>query len=68
MNDNYVIKTTDDQYFGGWDRLGQITIKEEKDRDRSIKSLEDRQEKTDRKIDTILEKLNELFTPSKRNP
>ncbi len=33
MNDNYVIKTTDDQYFGGWDRLGQITIKEEKDRD-----------------------------------
>ena len=43
--------------------------KEEKDRDRSIKSLEDRQEKTDRKIDTILEKLNELFTPSqKHNP
>ena len=33
MNDNYVIKTADDQYFGGWDRLGQITIKEEKDRD-----------------------------------
>ena len=33
MNDNYVIKTTDDQYFGGWDRLGQITIKVEKDRD-----------------------------------
>ena len=43
--------------------------KEEKDRDRSIKSLEDRQERTDRKIDTILEKLNELFTPSqKHNP
>ena len=45
-----------------------VLVEGEKDRDRSIKSLEDRQEKTDRKIDTILEKLNELFTPSKRNP
>ncbi len=31
MNDNYVIKTVDNQYFGGWNRLGQITIKEPRD-------------------------------------
>ncbi len=40
--------------------------KEERERDRSIKSLEERQDKTDKKLDTILEKLNELFTPSKK--
>ena len=33
MNDNYIIRTVDDQYFCGWDRLGQITIKEPKDSD-----------------------------------
>ena len=32
MNDNYVIKTVDNEYFGGWNRLGQITIKEPEDR------------------------------------
>ena len=40
--------------------------REEKERDRSIKSLEERQDKTDKKLDTILDKLNELFTPSKK--
>lgn len=40
--------------------------KEEKDRDRSIKSLEERQDKTDKKLDTILEKLDELFAPAKK--
>lgn len=39
---------------------------EEKKRDRTIKSLEERQTATDRKLDTILDKLNELFTPSKK--
>jgi len=43
--------------------------KEEKDRDRSIRSLEERQDKTDKKLDSILDKLNELFTPTKKeNP
>lgn len=40
--------------------------REEKERDRSIKSLEERQDKTDKKLDTILDKLNELFSPSKK--
>lgn len=39
---------------------------EEKKRDRSIKNLEERQTATDRKLDTIIEKLNELFTPTKK--
>lgn len=39
---------------------------EEKQRDRSIKSLEERQTATDKKLDTILDKLNELFTPAKK--
>lgn len=38
--------------------------KEEKERDRSIKSLEERQSKTDKKLDAILEKLNDLFAPA----
>lgn len=42
---------------------------EEKQRDRTIKSLEERQAATDSKLDTIISKLNELFTPSKKtNP
>ena len=40
--------------------------KEEKERDRSIKSLEERQARTDKKLDTILEKINELFAPAKK--
>lgn len=39
---------------------------EEKQRDRTIKSLEARQAATDSKLDTIISKLNELFTPSKK--
>ena len=39
---------------------------EEKQRDRTIKSLEERQTATDKKLDTIIDKLNELFTPSKK--
>lgn len=39
---------------------------EEKQRDRSIKNLEERQTATDRKLDTIIERLNELFTPAKK--
>lgn len=39
--------------------------KEEKDRDRSIKSLEERQDKTDKKLDSILEKLNQVLDPKK---
>lgn len=39
---------------------------EEKQRDRTIKSLEARQTATDKKLDTILDRLNELFTPSKK--
>lgn len=39
---------------------------EEKQRDRTIKSLEERQAATDSKLDTIISKLNELFTPSKK--
>ena len=39
---------------------------EEKKRDRTIKSLEERQAATDSKLDTIISKLNELFTPSKK--
>lgn len=40
--------------------------KEEKERDRSIKSLEQRQEATDKKLDKILNRLDEFFTPSKK--
>lgn len=39
---------------------------EEKKRDRSIKVLEERQAATDKKLDTIIDKLNELFTPTKK--
>ena len=39
--------------------------KEERDRDRSIKSLEERQTATDRKLDTILERLNDIL-PTKK--
>lgn len=39
---------------------------EEKQRDRTIKELVDHRKETDRKLDTILEKLNELFVPSKK--
>lgn len=39
---------------------------EEKRRDKTIKSLEERQAATDSKLDTIISKLNELFTPSKK--
>ena len=39
---------------------------EEKQRDRTIKSLEARQAATDSKLDTIISKLNELFAPSKK--
>lgn len=42
---------------------------EEKQRDRTIRSLEERQAATDSKLDTIIDRLNELFTPSKKtNP
>ena len=42
---------------------------EEKRRDKTIKSLEERQAATDSKLDTIINKLNELFAPSKtKNP
>lgn len=40
--------------------------KEEKDRDRSIRSLEARQDKTDKKLDSILEKLEQMFVPEKK--
>lgn len=40
--------------------------KEEKERDRSLKSLEERQSATDKKVDTILSRLEELFTTSKK--
>lgn len=39
---------------------------EEKQRDRTINELVKHKKETDRKLDTILEKLNELFTPSKK--
>ena len=39
---------------------------EEKKRDRTINELVQHRKETDRKLDTILEKLNELFTPSKK--
>ena len=39
---------------------------EEKKRDRSIRSLDERQTATDKKLDTIIDKLNELFTPTKK--
>lgn len=42
--------------------------KEEKERDRNLKALENRQCETDKKIDVILSKLNELFASSKKNP
>jgi len=42
---------------------------EEKQRDRSIKSLEERQAATDSKLDKILSRLDEFFAPSKKqNP
>ncbi len=28
MNNNYVIRTADGEFFGGWNNLGQIVIKE----------------------------------------
>ena len=40
--------------------------KEEKDRDRSIRSLEERQDAQDKKLDKILSRLDEFFTPSKK--
>lgn len=39
---------------------------EEKKRDRTINELVQHRKETDKKLDTILEKLNELFTPSKK--
>lgn len=39
---------------------------EEKQRDRSIKSLEERQAATDSKLDKILSRLDEFFAPSKK--
>lgn len=39
---------------------------EEKRRDRTINELVEHRKETDRKLDNILEKLNELFTPSKK--
>ena len=42
--------------------------KEERERDRSIKSLEERQTATDKKLDKILSRLDEFFAPSKKNP
>lgn len=39
---------------------------EEKQRDRAIKSLEERQAATDSKLDKILSRLDEFFTPSKK--
>jgi hypothetical protein len=41
--------------------------KEERERDRSIKSLEERQSATDKKLDAILCKLNEVFSPKKES-
>ena len=38
---------------------------EEKKRDRSIRSLEERQDAQDRKLDQILSRLDELFEPAK---
>lgn len=40
--------------------------KEEKERDRTIKSLEERQTATDRKLDKILSRLDEFFSPTKK--
>ena len=43
--------------------------KEEKQRDRAIKSLEERQDVQDKKLDKILARLDEFFAPSKKqNP
>lgn len=39
---------------------------EEKRQARTIKSLEERQTATDKKLDTIIDKLNELFSPSNK--
>lgn len=39
---------------------------EEKKRDRTIKSLEERQDVQDRKLDQILSKLEEFFAPAKK--
>ncbi len=39
---------------------------EEKKRDRTIKSLEERQAATDNKLDKILSRLDEFFAPSKK--
>ena len=39
---------------------------EEKKRDRTINELVQHKKETDKKLDTILEKLNMLFTPSKK--
>lgn len=41
--------------------------KEERERDRSIKSLEERQSATDKKLDAILSKLDEVFSPKKES-
>ena len=40
--------------------------KEEKQRDRTIKSLEERQDAQDKKLDKILARLDEFFSPSKK--
>lgn len=32
MNNNYVIKTVEGNYFGGWNNLGQIVIKQPEER------------------------------------
>lgn len=39
---------------------------DEKKRDRTIKSLEERQDAQDKKLDKILERLDEFFAPSKK--
>ena len=39
---------------------------EEKKRDRTISELVEHRKETDKKLDTILERLNELFTPAKK--
>lgn len=40
--------------------------KEERERDRSIRTLEERQSETDKKLDVILSKLNEVFSSKKK--
>ena len=40
---------------------------EEKQRDRSIRTLEERQDAQDKKLDRILSRLDEFFAPSKKS-